>query len=469
MEHSDYSSDSGYTSTNTSKDNTECCKDTLQSLQDILKIKTSLIKYLNTENKKLKADLGEVESNLKLTKTKSQSLEQKLKDQDLKISYLEKKIETQKQIDQLPKGTDNNRDAEYEGDMTSRKYKHSKTKNKTQHKSDNRELLDEWGKQMQLEREVQMETHMAGLEVIGNQIKDTVTNLDFQNKLNNITTTLAIEDLVNDYSIGASKITELIHQIEHADPNEDTRKRLFITTVDRSIITLLDEQINTPWRSIKTLLYNQLNKIPETDIAINLRSTTWKGLTDPLIMYTDIKHKYDTLMFGIEPKIKFKNIIISSLTNSMKPEVKHTIKEMLDEVQILEGVKQLSKKYHTLGRDFFFENNKNTQETNKIHKAYQDNRERENRIIIFGLKNIHKLLTELNLNSNIIKKTFRINTQSHLGNPLPLNVEFRNQYDRNTFFKQYNSAKYKLKNIGVVNDIPYAQRKINKQLKSQTY
>ena len=468
MEHYDVSSDvdSGYTSTNTSRDNTECCKDTLESLKDILKIKTSLIQYLHSENTKLKTDLN-------TSKNKSESLEQKLKDQDVKISYLEKKLETQKHIEKFQQGIDDSRDVEYEGDMTGGKYKHYITKNKTvkskitRHKLDNeRELLNEWGTQMQQEREVQMKTHMAGLEVIGKQIKDTVTNLDFQNKLNNITTTLSIEDLVNDYSIGASKICELIHQIEHTDSNDEIRKRLFINKVNRSIITVLDEQINTPWRSIKTLLYKQLNKIPEAEIVTNLRSNTWTGLTDPLIMYTDIKHKYDTLMFGIEPEIKFKNIIISSLTNGMKTEVKHTIREMLDEYKTLEGVKILSTKYHKLGRDFFFENNKNTQETNKINKAYQDNMKRENRIIIFGLTNMNKLLTELNLNSNIIKKTFRINTQSYLGNPLPLNVEFRSQYDRNTFFKQYNSAKHKLKNIGVVNDVPYAIRKLNKQLKS---
>ena len=76
--------------------------------------------------------------------------------------------------------------------MTSRKYQHSNTKNITvkikitQHTPENenmRELLHEWGIQMKQERDLQMKTQMAGLEVIGKQIKDTVKNLNFQNQL----------------------------------------------------------------------------------------------------------------------------------------------------------------------------------------------------------------------------------------------------------------------------------------------
>ena len=67
-----------------------------------------------------------MKTDLNTSKIKSESLEQKLKDQDAKISYIEKKLETQKQIGKFQQGTDDSRDVEYEGDMTSGKYNENK-------------------------------------------------------------------------------------------------------------------------------------------------------------------------------------------------------------------------------------------------------------------------------------------------------------------------------------------------------
>ena len=100
----------------------------------------------------------------------------------------------------------------------------------------------------------------------------------------------------------------------------------------------------------------------------------------------------------------------------------------------------------------------------------RESMKRRNRIIIFNIKqdeqetHIKKLLQVMQLNINIVKM-FRIKSNSNLGNPLPLNVEFRNQSDRNTFFKHYDITKHKLNNIRVAPDIHYRTRLAYKKLK----
>ena len=155
--------------------------------------------------------------------------------------------------------------------------------------------------------------------------------------------------------------------------------------------------------------------------------------------------------------------MISVLTNKMKTEAKHTVRDILEaEKDCLKGITTLSRKYQKLGRDFFFESKA---ETNFISNNVpeRESMKRRNRIITFNLKqdeqetHMSNLLKEMHLNINIVKM-FRIKSNSNLGNPLPLNVEFRNQSDRNTFFKHYHITKHKLTNIGIAPDIHYRTR-----------
>ena len=105
--------------------------------------------------------------------------------------------------------------------------------------------------------------------------------------------------------------------------------------------------------------------------VIKLRSSTWTGTNDPLIFYTELKAKYDILMFDQTPPIKFKDIIITALTNEMEPENKYTCREiMMDDC--MEGIKNMSKLYNKKGKHFFFKNTNVEKEINCIYPRIRD-------------------------------------------------------------------------------------------------
>ena len=114
--------------------------------------------------------------------------------------------------------------------------------------------------------------------------------------------------------------------------------------------------------------------MPDTNLieeVIKLRSSTWTGTNDPLIFYTELKAKYDILMFEQTPPIKFKDIIITSLTNAMEPEMKYTCRELMMD-DCMEGIKNISKLYNMKGKQIFFKNTNVEKEINCIYPRSRD-------------------------------------------------------------------------------------------------
>ena len=225
--------DSGYESQNT----TDSSKDTITTLQDILQIKTSLIQYQETEHTALKKTLQNVQYQLKLSK-------ETIVEQNECIRNLKSELNEQKQRSQSPRVTDNS--SRDKGDtITSRNDQYSNAKRKPVESkgtlNTNKDtyegmggILKEWGKQSHINNTILFETHMKGLAILTNGLTNIVNNLNLQTKLNNITTTLTVHDLVTDYKLGAMKINNLNKEIEKTDTNDAIRKKLFILKADKA-------------------------------------------------------------------------------------------------------------------------------------------------------------------------------------------------------------------------------------------
>ena len=341
--------DSAYVSESYSNDSNQKC--TVQKLKTLLKQQNEVLKLLDKENAELKNDLASY-------KSKSDILERNLgcKEREIKILKQDMKILATQKQDLHSTSTSNTKKVETE----------------ILNEKNIKMLLGSISQELNNERQFNIQNNMTGFNIIQNGIHKIVNNTLYKHKLKEITTSLTLEDLTLNFENGTNKLHEFLSKIEKIESDNEIRKQIFVDKVNNDILNLIDRDIHSiEWNEIKSLLYKNLPDKNLIEEVIKLRSSTWTGTNDQLIFYTELKAKYDILMFDQTPPIKFKDIIITALTNEMEPENKYTCREiMMDDC--MEGIKNISKLYNKKGKHFFFKNTNVEKEINCIYPRNRD-------------------------------------------------------------------------------------------------